>query len=297
MNMPSFRLISVLCIATASALYLAIAALRANEVMDFWREEWERNNRASTATPAPAQPRAATRPSTAARTKVTVWPKRKQEKREDREADRGGGKLYCVRTCDGFYFPANAGSSSAENSRICGALCPGAATEPYRIGSSDDIGDAVSPKGKPYTALPAAFSYRTSLKDGCACKRPAKIGFAALLDDATLAPNDIVVTERGIFVFVGGGRFPHRESDFIPYRKARGMERKVVAYLNSIDRLIPRAEAGRASDATRAAPAPKRSSRAGAQTAPTIASRSIDAPGRPAGARLTAAQETASVAD
>lgn len=143
----------------------------------------------------------------------------------------------------------------------------------------------------------AAFSYRTSLKEGCACKQPAKIGFAALLDDATLAPNDIVVTERGIFVFVGGDKIPHRESDFVPYRKARGMERKVVAYLNSIDRMIPRAEAGRSSDATRGAATPKRSSRSGSQKAPMIASRSIDTPGLPDRTRLTAAQETAPASD
>jgi hypothetical protein len=255
-HMPSFRMVVIFCAATTSAA-VCIAALRANEAVDFWRDEWLRQHpsnatqapsrqKPANATPVSSQPRAAARPKSAireptVRAKLTVWPKRREAKNHEAakpKAERvgaGGGSVYCVRTCDGYYFPANAGGSSAENSKICNALCPGAATEAYRLGKNDAIEDALSSKGKPYASLPAAFSYRTGLKEGCACGPRARTGFAALLEDSTLAPSDIVVTETGIRVFVGGAKFPYRESEFVPYRKVRGMERGLAAYLDSID--------------------------------------------------------------
>jgi hypothetical protein len=284
---------------TTTLVCLAAAALHANEVIDFWREEWARTHRPSAA-PAPQRPRNATSPNNTGRTKVTVWPKRKKaSRREDAKAEtrHAGDGLYCVRTCDGFYFPANAGSSSVENSKTCSALCPGAETEPYRIGKSDGIENALSSKGKTYASLPAAFSYRTQLKAGCACKAPSKTGFAAFLDDATLVPRDIVVTERGILVFVGGDKLPHKESDFVPYREVLGLERKVVVYLDSINRLIsPTNEPQHSSEAPGKVTAPMRSSEARPRNADAdMASGSTDAPDRAGRKRLTAAQEPVTV--
>ena len=148
--------------------------------------------------------------------------------------------MYCVRTCDGFYFPATASASTADDGKICTALCPGTETEAYRLARDDDeIDNAVTRKGKPYSSLPAAFAYRTSLKEGCTCGAQARTVIAALQEDPTLAPNDIVVTETGVRVFVGSSKFPYREKDFVPYRKVRRMERGLAAYLE-FDRESPR---------------------------------------------------------
>ncbi len=261
-----------------SRVAVCVAALRANEVMDFWRDEYQRRSRPSAA-PAPSLPRGYETQRSTTRTKLTVWPKRPEtstrqdasdrrdaSKREDsgkrREASRdessrrrsgraSGGSLYCVRTCDGFYFPATASASTADDGKICTALCPGTETEAYRLAKDDDeIDNAVTRKGKPYSSLPAAFAYRTSLKEGCTCGDQARTGIAALQDDPTLAPNDIVVTETGVRVFVGSSKFPYREKDFVPYRKVRRMERGLAAYLESIEHPLGRSESRRSSGAS-----------------------------------------------
>lgn len=264
-SMPSLRVFVALCVATASVA-VCVAALRANEVMDFWRDEYQRRSRASAA-PIPSQPRSyeAQRPTT--RTKLTVWPKRpetstrpesikRREASRDESSRRGrgrasGGSLYCVRTCDGFYFPATASASTADDGKICATLCPATETEAYRLAKDDDdIDNAVTRKGKPYSSLPAAFAYRTSLKQGCTCGDQARTAIAALQDDPTLAPNDIVVTETGVRVFVGSSKFPYREKDFVPYRKVRRMERGLAAYLESIEHPLGRSESRRSSGAS-----------------------------------------------
>ncbi len=164
---------------------------------------------------------------------------------------RASGGLYCVRTCDGFYFPATPSASTADDGKICAALCPATETEAYRLAKDDDeIDNAVTRKGKPYSSLPAAFAYRTSLKEGCTCGDQAKTGIAALQDDPTLAPNDIVVTETGIRVFVGSAKFPYREKDFVPYRRVRRMERGLAAYLESIEQPLGRSKSRRSSGAS-----------------------------------------------
>ena len=274
-SMPSLRVFVVLCVATAGVA-LCVAALRANEVMDFWRDEYQRSGRPSAAS-APSPPRGYETQRSSTRTKLTVWPKRPKmstrqdlsdrrdgSKREDsakrKEASSGessnrrsrrasGGNLYCVRTCDGFYFPATASASTADDGKICTALCPGTETEAYRLARDDDeIDNAVTKKGKPYSSLPAAFAYRTSLKEGCTCGAQARTVIAALQEDPTLAPNDIVVTETGVRVFVGSSKFPYREKDFVPYRKVRRMERGLAAYLESIENPLGRSGSRRSSD-------------------------------------------------
>lgn len=248
--MPSLRVL-VVAACGAAAIAGCVATLQANEVVDFWREERTRQSPSTTApaparhtTAAPATTRGQAVAKPTARTKVTVWPKQdvskgrasaKLERDDDDSSGRGGGEVYCVRTCDGYFFPANSNGSSAENKKFCRSLCPGAATEPYRMGKNDDIENATSTKGKAYTALPTAFAYRKGMKESCTCGSPTRTGFAALRTDPTLAPDDIVVTERGIRVFVGG-KFPYRESDFVPYRKARGLGREVTAYLDRLER-------------------------------------------------------------
>ena len=145
---------------------------------------------------------------------------------------------YCVRTCDGYYFPLSSMGTIVEDTDACQAACPGTRTEVYERKGSDEIEDAVSLKGNPYSSLATAFSYRSRLTPTCSCKVERKRGFAAFFEDATLVQGDIVVTEKGVYVFAGANRFPYRESDFVPLSKARGMPRKIETYLAEIDRLV-----------------------------------------------------------
>src|SRR3954454_18939914 len=73
----------------------------------------------------------------------------------------GTFRTVCVRTCDGAYFPVSFATYQArfqDDEKTCKALCP--ATEAtlfsYR-NPGEDINQAVSIGGQPYSALPNAF--------------------------------------------------------------------------------------------------------------------------------------------
>ncbi len=116
----------------------------------------------------------------------------------------GTFKTVCVRTCDGGYFPvsfATVQARFADDERTCKALCP--ATEAslfaYR-NPGEDINQAVSITGQPYTALPNAFKFRTEFNPSCACKAAGQTWSDALksVDDkaAVEQQGDIIVTEE-----------------------------------------------------------------------------------------------------
>jgi hypothetical protein len=110
----------------------------------------------------------------------------------------GRSTSYCVRTCDGRYFPIFA---SSEQSRVaaCSSLCPASETKVY-YGSSID--GARSENGKPYSSLPNAFKYREQLVSGCTCDGKDTVGLASvdIKDDKTLRSGDIVAGEGGLIV-------------------------------------------------------------------------------------------------
>lgn len=234
------------CGATLACVGILVATLWANEAQDFWRQE------AAKSRPAPMQaivPHASpgttssdrrTTTSTASpqRLKITVQPKRENRVAEDDDGrPRSSGGQYCVRVCDGYYFPLPSQGTLARDTEACQAACPGAPVEVYSLGRGDGIEDAVSLKGKLYSSLPTSLSYRSQLAQACSCKIERQSGFAALLRDKTLVSGDIVVTEKGVYVFAGARRFPYRESDFAPLSKARGLPRQVATYLAGINRL------------------------------------------------------------
>ncbi|HEX2216809.1 MAG TPA: DUF2865 domain-containing protein, partial [Xanthobacteraceae bacterium] len=109
-------------------------------------------------------------------------------------------RTVCVRTCDGFFFPISfsAGTGKfAEDQRICQRACPATEAALYSYRSSgEDISQAVSVDGQPYTQLPNAFKYRTEFNPACTCKRAGESWAEAVVEDPTLARGDIVVTEE-----------------------------------------------------------------------------------------------------
>ena len=114
----------------------------------------------------------------------------------------GSGAAYCVRTCDGRYFPISAtgGQSKAET---CQNLCPASET---RVVFGRDIDSAATETGKPYSALPNAFRYRTELVSGCTCNGKTTGGLAHIdvANDPTLRKGDLVATGDGTLVANGG---------------------------------------------------------------------------------------------
>jgi len=94
---------------------------------------------------------------------------------EEGQPALGGGRLICVKSCDGSFFPLTSppgGRQSADE--MCQALCPGTETTAYAYpGGDDGLTRAVSLSGnKPYTSLANAFKFRKTFDESCACKKP-----------------------------------------------------------------------------------------------------------------------------
>ncbi len=116
-------------------------------------------------------------------------------------APSGTYHTVCVRTCDGYYFPISYSTVPdrfAEDQRACQRLCPAAEAVLYTYHNpGEDIGQAVTISGQPYTQLPNAFRYRREFTPSCSCRRPGQSWADALKnadDSTTLESGDIVVT-------------------------------------------------------------------------------------------------------
>ncbi|KYG97295.1 DUF2865 domain-containing protein [Bradyrhizobium sp. DOA1] len=110
----------------------------------------------------------------------------------------GGGTAYCVRGCDGRYFPAQ-GSDAESKAQSCKSFCPASETS---LVYGSNIDDATTEKGKSYSDLPNAFRYRNEIVAGCTCngKDPAGLAQVKVEDDPTLRKGDIVAGAGGLVV-------------------------------------------------------------------------------------------------
>jgi len=116
----------------------------------------------------------------------------------------GTYRTVCVRSCDGAYFPISFATVPArfpDDEKSCKALCPAAEANLFAYRNpGEDINQAVSISGQPYTALPNAFRYRQEFNPSCSCKPAGETWSQALqnLDDKAAAEQqgDIIVTEE-----------------------------------------------------------------------------------------------------
>lgn len=118
-------------------------------------------------------------------------------------APSGTYHTVCVRACDGFYFPisySTVPSRFADDARACQRQCPAAEAELYSFRNpGENMEQAVSVTGQPYTSLANAFRYRKEIIAGCSCRRPGQSWAEALKnadDPTTLESGDIVVTNQ-----------------------------------------------------------------------------------------------------
>ena len=116
----------------------------------------------------------------------------------------GTYRTVCVRTCDGAYFPVSFATVPArfpDDEKTCKALCPATEANLYAYRNpGEDMNQAVSTTGQPYTALPTAFKFRASFDPACSCKAAGQTWSDALKavdDKAQLEQQgDIIVTEE-----------------------------------------------------------------------------------------------------
>jgi hypothetical protein len=116
----------------------------------------------------------------------------------------GTYRTVCVRSCDGAYFPisfATVQARFADDEKTCKAQCPAAEATLFAYRNpGEDINQAVSINGQPYTSLPNAFKFRTEFNPSCSCKPAGQTWAEALksVDDkaAVEQQGDIIVTEE-----------------------------------------------------------------------------------------------------
>jgi hypothetical protein len=116
----------------------------------------------------------------------------------------GTFRTVCVRTCDGGYFPISFATVPArfpDDEKTCKALCPAAEATLFTYRNpGEDINQAVSINGQPYSASPNAFRYRQEFNPSCSCKAAGQTWSDALksIDDKAAAEQqgDIIVTEE-----------------------------------------------------------------------------------------------------
>jgi hypothetical protein len=104
----------------------------------------------------------------------------------------GGGRsvAYCVRLCDGRYFPIQR-HANANPAQLCGAFCPAAKTQVF---NGSQIDHAYAGGGQRYADLENAFVYRQRIVEGCSCNGKDSFGLVRIdvASDPTLRPGDIV---------------------------------------------------------------------------------------------------------
>ncbi len=111
-------------------------------------------------------------------------------------------RTMCVRTCDGYFFPisyATVPSRFGDDERTCKQLCPASEATLYvHRNPGEEIAQAVSIGGQPYSEMPNAFKYRQAFNSACSCRAPGQSWADALgVDrDQTLQQGDIIVTEQ-----------------------------------------------------------------------------------------------------
>ncbi|MGQ3675555.1 DUF2865 domain-containing protein [Xanthobacter sp. TB0139] len=138
----------------------------------------------------------------------------------ERARPRGGSTAFCVRSCDGRFFPLGARVSRASygaGQSQCQSMCPGADMQLFT--SSGSIDTAVSIRGTSYVSMPTAYLFRKKLVEGCSCTGGSVGGLrhVDIKNDPTLRKGDVVMTETGPRIFTGSRKKgpPYRDADFV----------------------------------------------------------------------------------
>ena len=104
------------------------------------------------------------------------------------------GPAFCVRSCDGKYFPLM--RSAASPAQLCQAFCP---ASPTKIFFGSNIDSAYAATGERYADSENAFAYRKALRADCTCngQNPAGLASVDLALDGSLRSGDVLATADG----------------------------------------------------------------------------------------------------
>lgn len=187
-----------------------------------------------------------------------------QQAAPPRPVASSSGPAFCVRSCDGKYFPLT--RSNASPVQMCQAFCP---ASPTKVFYGSNIDSATSATGERYADSENAFAYRKALRADCTCNGRDAAGLAPvdLTLDASLRAGDVVATTDGLVAYSGIKIGNNVSPEFIPVASYPGLTAEVRARLGEM-KVAPVAadalsgETLTASDVTASiTPAPKSASR------------------------------------
>ena len=145
-----------------------------------------------------------------------------------------GGRFttFCVRACDGRYFPLTMRGNGTP-AQMCQAFCPASATKVY---SGNSIDYAVGNMGERYVDTPNAFAYRKALRADCTCngRDPAGLAPVDLALDASLKAGDVIATTDGLVAYTGVRVGNEQSFDFTPIASYPGLTAAVRARLGEM---------------------------------------------------------------
>ena len=146
-------------------------------------------------------------------------------------ASGGSGPAFCVRSCDGRYFPLARGNSTPV--QICQAFCPASPTKVF-FGSSID--GASSATGERYADSENAYGYRKALRADCTCngRDPAGLAPVDLTLDTSLRPGDVIATTNGLVAYSGVKVGVNQTAEFTPVASYPGLTAEVRARLGEM---------------------------------------------------------------
>jgi len=150
------------------------------------------------------------------------------------------GPAFCVRRCDGRYFPLTA-RGGATPAQMCQAFCP---ASPTRVFFGGNIDSAFSANGERYAESENAFAYRKALRADCTCngRDPAGLAPVDLTLDTSLRPGDVIATTNGLVAYSGVKVGDGQTAEFTPVASYPGLTADVRARLGEMKVAPVRAE-------------------------------------------------------
>jgi hypothetical protein len=152
----------------------------------------------------------------------------------------GSGPAFCVRSCDGKYFPLTM-RGGASPVQTCQAFCPASVTKVF-YGSTID--GATAGNGERYADSENAFAYRKALRADCTCNGRSPTGLAPidLTLDTSLRAGDVVATTDGLVAYTGVRLGAGHTAEFTPVASYPGLTAEVRTRLGEIKVAPVRAE-------------------------------------------------------
>lgn len=156
-----------------------------------------------------------------------------------RSVAAGSGPAFCVRSCDGRYFPLTARNASP--AQMCQAFCP---ASPTKVFFGSNIDGAASANGERYADSENAFAFRKAMRADCTCngRDPAGLAPVDLTLDTSLRPGDVIATTDGLVAYSGFKAGDGQTAEFTPVASYPGLTAEVRARLGEMRVAPVRAE-------------------------------------------------------